>query len=315
MSGQRRPGKVDPLDLVVCGACCCALNSLYLTFPECIGCYTNQTVCCLTWEGVGCKPSNIEGECCVLQDCNCTIVYPTTCCKGVQQCCCFDQRISFPCDSDVPCAMGYFGLVCCLEWRPKIACCLSLRELRGDDQSLLSNVRLSHQRAPQQQLQYPTQPQPQPQPSPFPQSLSQQKIVQQTEKSTTSLPAEHRISFAESYPASAFDEGYEQPDFMMTSAKKEDPSPYANLQRMSGALEQNPMALLSQPQLSQAQISQAQPSSPMQRAPRPNNPLTLKPIVPVGGAAARPSVRRSVVMPPGQIATPQTQPPDSNSNS
>jgi hypothetical protein len=124
-------GVVNPDHLVICCMGCCCINSMYCTFPDCLGCYNNSTYCCFEQRAKCCKPHSDAGKICicVANDCNC--IYPTTCCKSISQTCCVDSRCAFPCDDDVPCGLAYFGLVCCYGWAPTCRCCAKLGQLRN----------------------------------------------------------------------------------------------------------------------------------------------------------------------------------------
>ena len=122
----QKAGVVDPDDLIVSDACCCTIQSCYLKCPECCGCYTSGTVCCCTTQAMGCKPSNVKGETCILCEGGETCIYPTTCCKGTSQFCCYDTRCAFPCDHDVPCVLASCCIVCCYNSKPQCGFCHKL---------------------------------------------------------------------------------------------------------------------------------------------------------------------------------------------
>jgi len=123
------PFKVDPSDLLVCSACCCAISSLYTKWPNCCGCYVLSDYCCVSQEGVCCKPVAAEpGDCCMCQQVTCKIIWPKTCCEGVQQTFCLDSRCAFPCNKDVPCLLNVCFLTCCYNWACMCKCCAKVKD-------------------------------------------------------------------------------------------------------------------------------------------------------------------------------------------
>ena len=116
-------GRLASKDLIPICAFGCPINqcntgdicSMYLVFPDCCGCYSQQTCCCCNQEVMCCKPSNIEGECCLIDDTRCTIIYPTSLLSVTQQVCCIDHRCAMPPSDDVPLMWNLFGLTCCFS--------------------------------------------------------------------------------------------------------------------------------------------------------------------------------------------------------
>ncbi len=128
---QLEEGEVNVNDLIVLDMCFCMIDSLYLRFPHCLGCYTSQVCICIEQNAKCCKPhSNPQKLCiCNANDCNCVI--PTTCCKSTSQCCCCDTRCACPCDADVPCGLGMCGVVCCFNYACNCNVCTTIGTLKG----------------------------------------------------------------------------------------------------------------------------------------------------------------------------------------
>ena len=111
---------------------CCTITSLYLVFPECIGCTQEFECICFEAKGVGCKPvKNNPKLLCILQEGSCNLVPPTTCCKGTTQVFCCDNRCAFPCDADVPCIFNVYGFTCCYKNNCTPKCCVTIKELEA----------------------------------------------------------------------------------------------------------------------------------------------------------------------------------------
>jgi hypothetical protein len=126
-------GKAMVKDSYVILGCCCCLQVLYSKFPQCIGCYGNQTCCCFAWEYKYCKYyENEPGKWCLCQQVKCDCIVPTTCCKAISQICCCDNRCAFPpgIDKDLPaiCTICCF-LTVCVNGRPEFKCCAQVGEL------------------------------------------------------------------------------------------------------------------------------------------------------------------------------------------
>ena len=146
-----KAGVAEAEDLVVVSAMCCSIQSLYCKCPDCCGCFSKFTrlyiypvnvdfltsslskflassvCCCCKADTICCKPSNIAGECCIFYSGGQYCIEMTTCCKGITQCCCCDNRYAFPCDKDVPCVFAICFCVLCVNWEIKCcACCHKL---------------------------------------------------------------------------------------------------------------------------------------------------------------------------------------------
>mmetsp|Transcript_150783 Transcript_150783/g.420301 ORF Transcript_150783/g.420301 Transcript_150783/m.420301 type:complete len:153 (-) Transcript_150783:86-544(-) len=125
---------VKAQDLLVCGGCCCSFSSLYLKFPDCIGCKTEGICCCFQIEQAACKPlctdagaGNEEGKLCVCFEGGTYCVMPSTCIQEQQQFFCIDSRCAFPCHDKVPCVCTLCPfLVLFADWGFKPSCCQTL---------------------------------------------------------------------------------------------------------------------------------------------------------------------------------------------
>uniref|UniRef100_A0A7S0BA48 Uncharacterized protein n=1 Tax=Pyrodinium bahamense TaxID=73915 RepID=A0A7S0BA48_9DINO len=122
-------------DLLVCGACCCTINSLYCKMPECIGFKNSGVICCMRVQLAGCKPIREENEdkkCCVWNEGGVYCIIPYTCCLDQQQLFCLDSRCAFPCNEKVPCIctlLPFFVLAA--DWKLKPKCCAKVSDLMG----------------------------------------------------------------------------------------------------------------------------------------------------------------------------------------
>lgn len=99
MGGDENVAKTlsGPDDLVPCFALCCMIESCYCDWPECIGCRGRMVICCLSGQGMCCKPAcaccgHVNPElkkdpdtCCVCQDANIICISPSTCFSTEQQ--------------------------------------------------------------------------------------------------------------------------------------------------------------------------------------------------------------------------------------
>ena len=111
----------------LCGAFLCGLAALSCQ-PGCFGCSTEGSVLFLNAEAECMTPTQDEkmtaqGRCCTICVSKCS-------CKGVESCVdcrlhqfCLELHCSLPCKSDVPCAFGCLGLLCCYKWKCLPKCC------------------------------------------------------------------------------------------------------------------------------------------------------------------------------------------------
>ena len=77
-------GKASADDQLIANGCCCYIDSCYCKCPDCLGCYGNQTCCCIVQEFKCCKMySSSPGKICICQEIKCDCITPTTCCKQV----------------------------------------------------------------------------------------------------------------------------------------------------------------------------------------------------------------------------------------
>lgn len=110
---------------------CCVIESCFLTFPECFGIESKSVCCCLSIDALLCKCVSKDPKiCCIFQRTDCVCISPSTCIKGVNQCCCFDSRCAFPCDKDVPCIVSLLPFcTCCVNWGFKITWCMKIGDM------------------------------------------------------------------------------------------------------------------------------------------------------------------------------------------
>jgi hypothetical protein len=122
---------------------CCTIDSLYCVFPECLGCYSKQTNCCIEQELIAykamcCTPEKEKKSLmCIVAKQSCNIIRPTTCVKQVNQCCCCDSRVAFPCDEEVPCIyMPMPFCTCCVCGSCVVGCCQNLETIKSKSSKL-----------------------------------------------------------------------------------------------------------------------------------------------------------------------------------
>jgi hypothetical protein len=116
-------GKAMIKDSYVINGCFCCLDVLYTKFPQCLGCYGNQTCCCIAYEYKYCKYyENEPGKWCLCQQAKCDCIVPKSCCKVINQCCCLDSRCAFPpyLDPDLPSIFAICGLTFWVNGRTEV---------------------------------------------------------------------------------------------------------------------------------------------------------------------------------------------------
>ena len=112
------------------GGCCCSMTSLYMKWPECIGCHQEFELCCLELKAIGCKPIYSNPLiCCICVDGSFNVVPPKVCIKGTNQCFCCDNRCALPCDSDLPCILNCWGLNLTYNVACVIKCCATIGDI------------------------------------------------------------------------------------------------------------------------------------------------------------------------------------------
>ena len=97
---------------ILCGACC-ALASVGIHWPYCIGCGQAGTLCaCIEYESSTCKPLKGHPSIrCLCQTSSCVFVSAgKTLCQHQSQCCCLEGRCGLPCNSEHPCICTVLGL-------------------------------------------------------------------------------------------------------------------------------------------------------------------------------------------------------------
>mmetsp|Transcript_79584 Transcript_79584/g.184733 ORF Transcript_79584/g.184733 Transcript_79584/m.184733 type:complete len:150 (+) Transcript_79584:86-535(+) len=143
---------VNVADLIVCGACCCSISSLFCKFPDCLGCKVEGICCCCQVEQGCCKCINPgaanEQKCVVCLEGGTYCVAPTTCCQEQAQVCFLDVRGAFPCTEKVPCLCTCLPF--CVIWadgKCTMQCCKKgsdlIPSLGGPKQVVVSGVVLS----------------------------------------------------------------------------------------------------------------------------------------------------------------------------
>lgn len=116
-------------DLTPFMGCCCGVCSFYFVFPDCIGCWSKGTLCCLDIEALCCKVGKKEGSICMCMQNEIEVIWPPSC-KIANQVFCLDNRCAIPCDEEVPCVVTVFGIQCCKHSECKPGCCKKL----GDEE-------------------------------------------------------------------------------------------------------------------------------------------------------------------------------------
>ena len=123
---KKMNAQVDPLGLSPCFGAICMICSMYVDFPECLGCSVQGDLLCLNMDCASCKRLATEGECCALMTGDISVVVPKTCVLAAGQVCCIHCGVALPPDDDVaPCTLALFGLVCCYKYQcqmPPICC-------------------------------------------------------------------------------------------------------------------------------------------------------------------------------------------------
>ena len=123
---ERVAGRSEAKDLNPCCGFCCMMSSIFWKFPDIFGWYISCILCCCKQESIGFKPAVEKGE--IFQgdiyvscEDRVAIIYPTSCCTGINQCFCIDTRCAFPCDSanGVPCLVNLCFINCCYDWKFK----------------------------------------------------------------------------------------------------------------------------------------------------------------------------------------------------
>lgn len=123
--------------LIPYGASCCTIDSCFLKFPDCIGCYDKGICLVCEWESTGCKPFFLNPNradkdlLCLCQQRSCQIVMPYLGCKREAQSFCCDHRAALPCDADVPCVcMPIMFLTAVVNFKPFFGCFSNLKQLQ-----------------------------------------------------------------------------------------------------------------------------------------------------------------------------------------
>ena len=103
-------------------AMCCVIQSCYLSFPDCFGCESMGSLCCLEAECLSCKCVSKDPKiCCIFNKTDCVCVKPQTCISGMFQFFISDFRCAFPCNEKVPCMCSALPFcVACVRWKFKV---------------------------------------------------------------------------------------------------------------------------------------------------------------------------------------------------
>lgn len=134
-AGQRRDVSTVPVEeLRPIGALCCVMDSLYCSFPGCIGCAGKyKFLCCMSkFSCCKCLPNPSEDEdrrCCAIQEQQRYLIIPQSCCEIQMHICCVDRRGALPCTPQVPCIVNLYGFTCCSDWKCTPGCCKTVGEL------------------------------------------------------------------------------------------------------------------------------------------------------------------------------------------
>lgn len=114
---------------------CCVIQSCFVQYPQCIGCFGKDFCCCLEGFFAACKPLFLAPDrskkniLCLTQKLRYYVVGFKPQIKSESQMCCRDSRCAFPCDDDVPCLCSYLFLTCCVNFKPHFACFSSLKDI------------------------------------------------------------------------------------------------------------------------------------------------------------------------------------------
>merc|ERR1712194_262050 len=106
--------------------------SFYCSFPACIGCTFDGTLCCYQARVTCMKPLDCKDEdkrCCAVAEGQEYLVVPSKIGESKSQCCCIDQRLAIPCTDSVPCMFTVLGMTCCADFGPKFGCCQNVGTL------------------------------------------------------------------------------------------------------------------------------------------------------------------------------------------
>jgi len=118
-----------------CIANCCVIQSCFVQYPQCIGCFGKDFCCCVEGFFTACKPLFLSPDrtkkniLCLTQKTRYYVVGFKPQIKSESQMCCRDSRSAFPCDDDVPCLCSYMFLTCFVNFKPHFACFSSLKDI------------------------------------------------------------------------------------------------------------------------------------------------------------------------------------------
>mmetsp|Transcript_23583 Transcript_23583/g.18031 ORF Transcript_23583/g.18031 Transcript_23583/m.18031 type:complete len:337 (-) Transcript_23583:335-1345(-) len=121
-SGNDNFATADPAFVYPCSANCCSIDSIYMKYPDCIGCFSRGHCCCVEGSSTSCKPlflnegrSNQNLLCLVGKGHRYCVPFKFGC-WSEGQCCCRDSRAAFPCTPEVPCVLTYCFVTLCVNF-------------------------------------------------------------------------------------------------------------------------------------------------------------------------------------------------------
>mmetsp|Transcript_18083 Transcript_18083/g.26059 ORF Transcript_18083/g.26059 Transcript_18083/m.26059 type:complete len:130 (+) Transcript_18083:29-418(+) len=123
--------EVPPTDnLYAMNGCFCFTVSLYLDWPDLIGCVSDEEFICIKAQGVGCKLIKDDPNVwmmCSKSECN--VGPPKTCCRRKSQAFCIDQRCNLPLSEEVPSMVTCCFFVLLYKGAQKMVCFKKYSEL------------------------------------------------------------------------------------------------------------------------------------------------------------------------------------------
>lgn len=94
---------LDAVQQATCKTACCCNYCSCCFWEGCCTCSNDcECLCCTNKYGYSCRECVCQNTCCK----------SFTCCKCIGQCFCCIQACAFPCDEEVPCMIGLFGIMC-----------------------------------------------------------------------------------------------------------------------------------------------------------------------------------------------------------
>lgn len=125
----------NPADVYPCSGSCCSIDSCYLKYPDCIGCFSRGHFCCVDGSSTSCKPifldenrKNKDLLCLVSKGHRYCVPFKFGC-WSEEQCFIRDSRCAFPCNEQVPCLLSTCFITCCVNFQVDIKIAATLAEL------------------------------------------------------------------------------------------------------------------------------------------------------------------------------------------